>query len=153
MASHELTEQDWAARLFVYEFMIGNMRPPSIEEIGARFQLSHDDARATLHRLNDAHMLLLHPGADDIQMAHPLSGIPTPFRVYAGDQLLYANCAWDTLGIAAMVKRDVQVEAVEAFSGEAISYQVVDGDLQADDDLLVNYALPFAQWYDDLIHT
>jgi hypothetical protein len=153
MASHELTEQDWAARLVVYEFMVGNTRPPSIEEIGAQLQLSYDDARATLHRLNDAHMLLLRPGTDDILMAHPLSGIPTPFRVYAGDQLLYANCAWDTLGIAAMVKRDVQVEAVEAFSGEAISYQVVDGDLQADDDLLVNYALPFAQWYDDLIHT
>jgi hypothetical protein len=85
-------------------------------------------------------------------MANPLSAVPTPYCVVANGQALWANCAWDSLGIPAMLHADAQIEAAFAGTGAAASYAVRAGALQADGGI-VHFALPFRRWYDDLIHT
>lgn len=66
--------------------------------------------------------------------------------------MLYANCAWDMLGIPTMLHTDAQIDAAYALSQQAVSYTIKNGELNAGDDL-VHFALPFNQWHDDLIHT
>jgi hypothetical protein len=85
-------------------------------------------------------------------MANPLSAVPTSYRVALDGQRLWANCAWDSLGIPAMLHSDARVEAIFAHSGEATSYAIESGALKATGGV-VHVSLPFRRWYDDLIHT
>jgi len=147
-----LSDQDWRIRLYIYQFFVAHGRPPSHDEAAQHFRLTPDEARAAYHRLHDQHTLFLEPGADAVRMANPLSAVPTDFRVYVGDMAYWANCAWDSLGIPAMLGADARIQAVLAHSGEAVRYAVTNGTLQAEP-FLVHFPLPFARWYDDLVHT
>lgn len=153
MTTPSLTEQDWQIRAFVYGFFVENARPPTVAETAQQFEMSNDAARTAYYQLDDAHHIYLEPGTDDIRMANPLSAVVTDYRVQVNNQWLYANCAWDTLGIAAMCDADVLVEATLPVSRETVTYQILDGHLQADEAFRVHIALPVRQWYDNLVHT
>ena len=105
-------------------------------------------------RLHDGHAFYLEPGSSNVRMANPLSVVPTPYRVTVNGRTLHANCAWDSVGIPAMLHADVIIESVytTADGDQPARYAIVDGDLTGDDGL-VHFPVPFRHWYDDLIHT
>ncbi len=146
-------DSDWQIRLFVYETLIATGAAPSLAMLAERFGLSLPDARHALRRLHDAHALVLQAGSDEILMAHPLSATPTDYRVIIDDVALYANCAWDSLGIPAMLNCDAQIEARHPLGEEAMRYRIAGGELQNSEDRLVHFAHPFRQWYDDIVDT
>jgi len=147
-----LTEQDWQIQLFIYNFFVENERPPTYQEAAAAFGLGDEDGRETYQRLNDFHTIFLDPGTSNIRIANPLSAIPTNYLVKINGKRLWANCAWDSLGIPAMLGADATIEATLPLSGERVTYAVRDGALIADGGL-VHFPLPFTQWYDDVIYT
>jgi hypothetical protein len=152
MASSSLSEQDWQVRLFVYSFFVENERPPTYLEAAENFKLSAEEARETYHRLHDFHTLFLEPGTDSIRIANPLSAIPTNYLVHIKGKKLWANCAWDSLGIPAMLNTDGEIVATNPLSHEAVTYSIQAGELISDNGL-VHFPLPFTRWYDDLIET
>lgn len=149
-----VTEQDWQVRLHVYRFFVEHGRPPSTAEAAPAFDMSEEEMRAAYQHLHDGHALFLEPGTRDIRMANPLSAIPTPYRVRVNGRTLHANCAWDSLGIPAMLHADAEIDSVYTTAGgnEPARYAILDGELTGDDGL-VHFPLPFRHWYDDLIHT
>lgn len=151
-ALSEFSERDWQIRARVYEFFADQARPPSADELAETLGLSGDDVRASYHRLHDAHAFFLEPGTDAIRMASPLSAVPTDYQVTTTGRTLTANCAWDSLGIPAMLHADATIDAVYTDTGEPAHYAIVDGELQGDDGV-VHFTLPIRRWYDDLIHT
>ncbi len=156
MAASGLSEWDWEIRLHIYRQFVAHERPPTYDETARAFAMPASDVRAAYHRLDAAHALFLEPGGDTIRMAHPLSAIATPYRVHIDGHWLYANCAWDALGIPAMLHTDARIEATLAHAAEPARYAVVGGQLMAGPELagaVVHFALPFRRWYDDLIHT
>jgi hypothetical protein len=150
--THQLQEQDWRVRLSIYEAFVEQGCPPSCTESARHFGISEDEARAAYHRLHDAHALFLEPGTDDVRIANPLSAIATPYRVHIDGRALYATCAWDSLGIPAMLHTDAVIDATDTLTGEPVRYSVEHGQLIANGGL-VHFPLPFRSWYDDLIHT
>ena len=147
-----LSEQDWRIRLHVYCHFVDHERPPTVAETARTFTIPDDEARRAYRRLHEGHALVLESGADTVRMANPLSAVPTPYRVHVRGRRLWANCAWDSLGIPAMLHADARIEADLAPSGEAATYAIVDGRLEADGGV-VHFLVPFRRWYDDLIHT
>jgi hypothetical protein len=111
-----------------------------------------EDARRAYGRLHAQHALYLDTGTDRVRMANPLAALPTAYAVHVEGRLLWANCAWDSLGIPAMLHADARIEAVLPASRETMTYAIVSGALQAAPGV-VHFALPFRRWYDDLIHT
>lgn len=148
-----LSEQDWQLRANIYKRWIDNGVAPELSDLATNFGLSIDEIQSSLERLNSAHQLFLDPQTHNIRMANPLSALPTDYRVKVGKHWVYANCAWDTLGIVAMIKQDAIIDAQLPLSKEPVIYQVTSGKLVADDGLLVHFSLPVNEWYDDLIHT
>lgn len=146
------TERDWRIRLYLYETLEASGRAPDASAIGARFNIAERDARAALRRLHDAHALVLGAG-DAVLMAHPLSAVPTDYRVTINGIDLYANCAWDSLGIPAMMDSDATITARHPLTDDHSRYSIEAGRLQGDSGLLVHFAHPFRQWYDDIIET
>ena len=149
--SDQQDERDWSVRLFVYQFLIENERPPAPDEAASALGISVEQAREAYESLHRRHALFLKPGTLDVRMAHPFSAHPTPFRVHVGAHAYYANCAWDMLGIPAALHADARIDAVYADTGEVASVSVVNGRVHGDG--AVYFTLPFRQWYDDLIFT
>ncbi len=147
-----LSEQDRHVRLYVYRYWVGHGAPPEPDDVAQRFALSSAEARAALRRLHEQHALLLAPDGETIRMANPLSAVATPYRVHANGRWLWANCAWDSLGIPAMLHADARIEATFAHSGEPTTYAVEAGALVGGPGI-IHFTLPFRRWYDDLVHT
>lgn len=152
MAVSSLSEQDWRIRLAVYRFFVDHGRPPAYAELARQLDIPAEDVRQAYRRLHHSHALFLDLDADTIRMANPLSAVPTLYRVHVDGRQFWANCAWDLLGIPAMLQTDAQVEAVYAHSGDATTYAIVAGELEAVVGV-VHFPVPFRRWYDDLIHT
>jgi len=152
MTASELSDQDWRIRLFMYRYFVAHERPPTHAEMARQLDIPAADARRVYHRLHEHHALLLAPGTDRILMANPLSAAPTSYRVHADGRQLWANCAWDSLGIPAMLHTNARIKAAYAHSGEKAIYAITAGALQGDGGC-VHFPLPFRRWYDDLVHT
>lgn len=146
------SDRDWRIRLFIYERLIATSHAPTIASIAKRFLVSHDDARQSLRRLHDAHALVL-DAEGDVLMAHPLAAQPTDYRVWVDDAALYANCAWDSLGIPAMLGCDARIQARHPLTGDTMNYAIQQGELHDDKGGLVHFAHPFRHWYADIVDT
>jgi hypothetical protein len=147
-----LTEQDWHVRYQIYQYFVANTRPPTVEELADHLSLSVDEIRQSYRRLNEGHTIFLEPGTDTLRMASPLSAVPTPYRVQVGERWYWANCAWDSLGIPALLKQDANIEAQIPLTNEIVRYSIRNGQLEAPE-ARIHFALPVRQWYDNLIET
>lgn len=153
MTDLKLKQQDWDIRLYIYEVFVSQGHAPSHQAIAGHFGITSAAAQQALRRLHAAHALFLRPGSGDILMANPFSAIKTDYQVETAGRKLYANCAWDSLGIPAMLQQDAQITARHPLSREEIRYAVQDGRLTAESQGYVHFARPFKRWYDDLIDT
>jgi hypothetical protein len=143
----------WTARSFVYRFLLEHEVPPSAEKAAAGLGISLEEAKALYEQLHDRHLLFLEPeDRTAIRMAHPFSGVPTPFRVHANERSYWANCAWDAFGIPAALHADARMEAVCSDTGEEVTLGV-SGDRVVGHGETVHIFLPFRRWYEDLIWT
>jgi hypothetical protein len=143
---------DCTVRLFVYRYILEHERTPTVGETAEALQIDLGLARAAYERLHERHALLLEPGTVSVRMAHPFSGVQTPFRVHTNGHTYWANCAWDALGIPAMLGTEATVEATCSDSREAIRLSVKGGPVSGQEEL-IHFALPFRRWYEDLILT
>lgn len=82
------------------------------------------DVALSLTRLAEAHRLVLTPGSADIWMAHPFSAVPTAYPVETASQHYWANCAWDALGIPALLHVDSRTRTACPDCGEPLEIEV-----------------------------
>ena len=150
---HKIDELDWAVRTFVYAFIAEHGHPPAIHEVSTGITLSHDRTVLAFRRLNHRHALFLEPGTLSIRMAHPFSGVSTPFRVHANGRAYWANCAWDMLGIPAALHTDAEIEAHCSDAPDTTVTLRIAGGIVSGHGEVVHFPLPFRQWYDDLVFT
>ena len=146
-------ELDWQIRRFVYEIFVKRARPPDIDAVAARFDLSAQSAAQAIQRLHAAHALVLEAGSGEILMAPPLSAVATDYRVLVKGVWLYASCAWDSLGIPAMLNCDAVIEARHPLGKDRYRYRVRAGALESAGVELVHFVQPFRHWYDDIVDT
>lgn len=142
----------WTVRAQIYDHIVATGRPPTVVEAATSAQISPAAAAAAFAWLDDHHALVLDRDRTTIRIANPFSGVSTGFRVHSGGQSYWANCAWDAVGIPAALHRDATIDAELSDDGSRVEIVVADGVLRHHDEL-VHFPLPFASWYDDLIHT
>lgn len=143
---------DLNVRHFVYQQFVLNCRPPTFNETATALDLAPDLALSIFQRLHDNHFFFLDPGTTNIRIANPLSAVPTQFIVQAGQLSYWATCAWDMLGIPAMLHSDAVIRAQYADTLEDVLITVSGGQIEHPGGV-VHFPLPVRQWYDDLILT
>lgn len=149
----ENDELIWQVRAFVYGWFVENAGAPGVEAIAGRFGISPQEAGEALTRLHAAHALFLEPGTTQIRMASPFSAIPTPYLTTIAGLTYWANCAWDSLGIAAALHApQAVIDSICTASGEPIRLAVERGRVK-DTGVVVHFLVPFQHWYDDLVET
>ncbi len=125
-----LTDQDWQIRLHIYQFLVEHARPPTTGETASHFGMTEAEVKDAYQRLHDAHTLFLEPATTEVRMANPLSGVETAYRVTVNGRKLFANCAWDSVGIPAMLGADAEIEAVYCGTNTPARYAIVGGELR-----------------------
>jgi Alkylmercury lyase len=79
------------------------------------------DVESALVRFDDEDIIRVRAG--QIDLAYPLSALPTPFRVrLPRGRQRYACCATDALGMAPMVGGSVEIESTCHHCGEALKF-------------------------------
>lgn len=140
---------DVALRLHVYDHFIQERRPPTAAEAAKTLHASVEDVEAALLRLAAERALLLRPGTSDILMAFPFSATPTPFTVDIGDRSVFANCAWDGLGVIVMAGGTGRVTTSCPDCEWPLELVVDQGVLQPAEGV-IHFAVPAARWWDDI---
>jgi hypothetical protein len=151
--SDGLTLEDRQVRVAVYNLFAEKGHAPRLGDLLIQLDLPEDRVRESLGRLDAHHALLLQPDGESVMMAWPFSGVETPFGVrHADGRHWYANCAWDMLGIPAMLGMDALLDGRCAQSGAPMRMAVRDGQ-PSEFWGVVHFLLPFRQWYQDVEYT
>jgi len=108
-----------------------------------------------LRSLHEALMVVLddRPGqVGEIRMALPFSAEPTNFLVENHRGKWHANCAWDSLAIAAALHEDARITSTWNDTDERLERDIIDGRLDNPDGF-VEFQIPAHQWWDDIVDT
>jgi hypothetical protein len=143
---------DQELRQHVYTATVERGRPPRAAEVGRALGISEDEALAAFQRLRALKLLYLGPESGEIVMAPPFAASPTGFLVHAGGRSYFANCVWDSFGIAAALDSDATIQASCACCGEPMTL-AVEGRRPVPAEGVAHFAVPAAHWWDDLPYT
>ncbi len=141
---------DAALRHQIYRHFADTGDAPTLPTL-AQWVGGEPEARRALHRLHDAHAVVLDEDGT-IQMALPFSAVPTAHKVVAGDRSWFANCAWDSLAIPAALDIDAVIESEWLDTGEPVELAISDGRLRHTDGF-IHFAVPARHWWDDIVET
>lgn len=137
-------------RLAVYEGFVERARAPTLNEIAEALEAPPESVQAAMRRLAKGRKLVL-DSSEAIRMAMPFSAVATPFQVRADERKWWANCAWDALGIPALLGRDVEIDAECGDCGEPLELAVASGAVTGEG--LVHFIVPPSRWWEDIRFT
>lgn len=142
------TERDWAVRTEVYRVFAERGTAPAVDELAAAVGTTAHEIRTSLVRLFEVHEIASRPGGDGVWMANPFSGVPTEYPVETPTMTCFANCAWDALGVPAVLGKDGWTRTRCAGSGEPMAFGVRGRRLDGDDGV-VHLVTPLREaWVD-----
>lgn len=90
----------------IYQHFIENAAPPSVGVLARSLKMPTVAVENGLRELEAAREIALLPGSTQVWMAHPFSAAASQYPVEARGNHYWANCAWDALGIAALLDAD-----------------------------------------------
>lgn len=141
---------DWLVRTQVYASFGRSGEAPSVDDLAAITGSSPSRVRSSLVKLHDAHELAALDGGDGVWMAHPFSAVPTAYPVETPDFECSANCAWDALGVPAILGTDATVRTTCPASDEPIELGVERGSVVGDEDVVIHLLTPLRHAWDDI---
>jgi alkylmercury lyase-like protein len=146
-------DDETKVKMHVYETLAKTAAAPTVESTAMALDLDAGTVAGAFASLNRKRLLVPEPGDPSrIRMAPPFSGVPTPHVVTTAERSYFANCAWDTFGIAAALQQDADIRSTCMDCGEALSLRIQDQQPRPDG-VLFHIAVPAARWWADIIHT
>ncbi len=146
-------QQITKVKLAIYRTIADTGATPSSSEIARSLDLDEEQVLGAFAQLHGQRLLVPEPADPTrIRMAPPFSGVPTSFPVDANGKRYYANCVWDAYGVAAALHADAIIPAVDGFSGEPLTLEVKDN-RAVPQPFVAHFAVPAAQWWDDIVST
>jgi Alkylmercury lyase len=136
----------------IIRYIIDNGYAPDSNTLSQLLNASVPDIEKGLYALQDYHGVVLHPHASKVWVIHPFSLAPTNFLVKTEKGLWWGNCAWCSLGIAALLKQDLTITTRIAAYDEQVVIQIKDGDV-LNKDLYIHFPVPMMQAWDNVIYT
>ncbi|MEE1543385.1 MAG: alkylmercury lyase family protein [Alphaproteobacteria bacterium] len=132
--------------------VVANGRAPHLSVLASRYQVMPEEMQKGLRQLADDRGVVLHPDNDEIWAIHPFSLAPTNFTVRAGAKVWWGNCAWCSLGIAALIGGEVTISSTLGGEGQPVSVTVRDGTVE-DSNLVVHFPIPMQRIWNNVIYS
>ncbi len=142
------TDFDWAVRSQIYLTLAERGSAPAVGELAAAVGSTEFKIRSALQSLFDAHEIAPLQSGDGVWMANPFSGVPTEYPVATPTMTCYANCAWDALGVPAILSTDGWTRTRCAGSDEPMEFGIQGGRLEGDGGIIHLVTPPRDAWID-----
>jgi hypothetical protein len=126
-----LSDFDWNVRTHVYRSFATTGQAPPVGQLAAELGTTEHRVASALRALFDAHEIAVHEGGS-VWMANPFSAVPTSYPVETPTMTCWANCAWDALGVPAILGTDGWIRTECAQSGQPLEFGVRKGALDGD---------------------
>ncbi len=150
MAPPQMSGDEKRIRLFIYEFVLGVGRCPTLNEIADEARLTPLATHQIFERLEAVHSaIVLSPRSPNLWLADPFAALPTPYPVLAGARRWFGMCVWDALGILAVADVDGRAPTRCPVSGQQLELRVSKGILTHSAGV-VHFAVPAANWWADM---
>lgn len=141
-----------AVRHLVYRKFLETGRAPAAADLARELDASPEVVQEALKSLEAEHALVLAPTtACTVWMAHPFSNVPTDHRVLSNDRSWWANCAWDALGVVALLHRDADIRSRCACCAEPMTIKARDGFLRGD--AIIHFVVPPRRFWENVGYT
>ena len=125
---------------------------PDLKTLSSLLNIDPSKIKRTLYELQDYHGVVLHPDKPAVWVIHPFSMAPTNFLVKSGRGSWWGNCAWCSLGVAALLKEDLTITTRLGAYDEQIVIHIIDGRL-IEKNFLVHFPVPMANAWNNVIYT
>jgi hypothetical protein len=125
---------------------------PTVEHLAEIFKLDKEHIVRGLIELQDYHGVVLHPNEPKVWVIHPFSLAPTNFYVKSKGGQWWGNCAWCSLGIAALVQEDVTITTTIGAETQQVEIHVQDGEI-LEKNLFIHFPIPMRRAWDNVIYT
>lgn len=136
----------------ILQFIIARGYAPEINELA--IQMGHSEAEISdaINALQEYHGVVLHPNSNRIWVIHPFSLAPTNFVVRTDDRAWWGNCAWCSLGVAALLKQDVIITTTLGADGKQVNIHIRDGKV-IETGYYIHFPIPMVNAWDNVIYT
>lgn len=134
------------------DFIIKNGYAPTKETLSRLLKLDENIIAEGLLELQENHGVVLHPNGLKVWVIHPFSLAPTSFLVKSGNKKWWGNCAWCSLGIAALINDDVSITTNLGAHDEQVSIHIKDGEI-LEKDYLIHFPIAMKNAWDNVIYT
>jgi len=136
----------------IIKFIIDDGYAPEVDELARLFETGEDNIITALRTLADDHGVVLHPNSARIWVIHPFSLAPTNFLVHTANKEWWGNCAWCSLGVAALLDKDVTITTTLGANSKQVDIHIKDGQV-VETDLYVHFPIPMQYAWDNVIYT
>ena len=125
---------------------------PDITRLSSLLNIKKKDVLLGLNVLADYHGVVLHPDGQKIWVIHPFSLAPTNFYVQSNRGAWWGNCAWCSLGIAALLEEDVRITTTIGGESKQIEINIIDGEIK-EKNYYIHFPIPMKEAWDNVIYT
>lgn len=125
---------------------------PSVDDLSSSFQATKEEVISALIKLEEYHGVVLHPNKSEVWAIHPFSLSPTNFYVQTDHGAWWGNCAWCSLGVAALVKGDVKITTTIGAETKQVVINIVDQQIQ-ETNYLIHFPIAMKCAWDNVVYT
>lgn len=132
--------------------IIDNGFAPGVEDLSETLKADKDEIVKGLYDLQECHGVVLQPNEPKVWVIHPFSLAPTSFYVKSRKGEWWGNCAWCSLGIAALLKDDVKITSTIGAETNQIEINIINGEIQ-EKNFCIHFPVPMKNAWDNVIYT
>ncbi|MCE7995184.1 MAG: hypothetical protein HEP71_24610 [Roseivirga sp.] len=132
--------------------IIDNGFAPDIDDLSKALKADQSEIVKGLYDLREYHGVVLHPNEPKVWVIHPFSLAPTNFYMKSAKGEWWGNCAWCSLGVAALLKDDVKITTTIGAETKQIEINIIDGEIR-EKNYFVHFPIPMKNAWDNVIYT
>ena len=125
---------------------------PDVERLSEMMNLEPEHVIQGLYDLQEYHGVVLHPNKPKIWVIHPFSLAPTNFYVETKSGAWWGNCAWCSLGIAALLEDDVKITTTIGGENQQVEINIREGYIM-EKQFYIHFPIPMQRAWDNVIYT
>ncbi len=136
----------------IIKAIIDNGFAPTVDDLAGMLKADREDVIKQLYDLQDYHGVVLHPDQPKVWVIHPFSLAPTNFYVTSKRGSWWGNCAWCSLGVAALLNEDVKITTRIGAETKQVEITIVNGEIQ-EKNYFVHFPIPMKHAWDNVMYT
>jgi len=125
---------------------------PDVNDLSKTLNADKNEIIKGLYHLQEHHGVVLHPHEPKVWAIHPFSLAPTNFYIQSKKGEWWGNCAWCSLGVAALLKDDVKITTTIGAETKQVEINISDGEI-LEKDLFIHFPVPMKNAWNNVMYT